>query len=47
MLMKKKLMTYSAPQTCCEAVEGDFGLCQASASDFEIPTSVDDLTWSD
>ena len=45
--MKKKTIIYSAPQTCCEALEGELGLCQASAADFDTPLNVDDLTWSD
>ena len=45
--MKKKPISYTAPQTYCEALEGELGLCQASADDFDTPLNVDDLTWSD
>ena len=45
--MKKKVLSYSAPQTCCETLDTELGLCQASAADFETPDIVEDLTWSD
>ena len=45
--MSKKLTTYIPPQTCAEPLESPFGLCQASAGEYDTPGVVDDLTWTD
>lgn len=44
-MTKKK--AYTPPQVYAEPYDCTLGLCQASGGEFEEPTSVDDIVWSD